>query len=74
MPQVIDAKGDSADCQPGDQSRNMAAPAERFCNFVIWKFCNLKIAGPPFPLPQSRVFQITKLRNYPITKSKEFHD
>src|SRR5258706_3569858 len=35
LSQVIDAKGDSADCQPGDQSRNMAAPAER--DFVIWR-------------------------------------
>src|ERR1022692_4700147 len=37
-PQVIDAKGDKRDCQPGDQSRNMAAPAEANLQSVI---CNL---------------------------------
>jgi hypothetical protein len=51
MSQVIDAKGDRADCQPGDQSRNMASTSrKKFCNFVIWKFCNLKSAAQPeFP-------------------------
>jgi hypothetical protein len=38
LSQVIDAKGDSADCQPGDQSRNMAAPAQANLQSVI---CNL---------------------------------
>src|SRR5437899_3186514 len=35
LSQVIDAKGDRVDCQPGDQSRNTAAPADG--NFVIWR-------------------------------------
>jgi hypothetical protein len=47
---------------------------ETFYNFVIWKFCNLKIAEPEFP-PESAALldcQIAKLPNYQIPK--ELHD
>ena len=65
--QVIDAKGDRTDCQPGDQSRNMAGTSqETICDFAIWKFRDLKSvctgirrrADALSELPNCRIIQL----------------